>query len=281
MEAHLTQIRDQQKETWNKSSLGWKKWDDLAMDFLQPIGDEMIRQLAPKAGDLVLDVAAGTGEPGLTIAAMIPGGKVIITDLADKMLEIARDHASKRGITNVETVACDVSELPFDDNTFDAISCRMGFMFFPDMLIAAKEMARVLKPGGKIVTSVWAGPEHNFWFTAATSVIHDNVEMPPAASGAPGMFRAGASGLIVSLFEQAGLKNVTETQAASILHAGTTDMYWHFASEAVGPVVAAMSKVDTATKEKIIREVYAKINEKYPDGNVNIDSRAFIIYGEK
>ena len=162
MEQQLEEIREQQKAAWNKFSPGWKKWDDLAMDFLKPVGDEIIRLINPKGADIVLDIAAGTGEPGLTIATMLKGGKVIITDLSEDMLEIARENAMNRGIKNIETHACDVCELPFADNTFDAISCRFGFMFFPDMLLAAKEMVRVLKPGGRIATSVWNVPEKNF-----------------------------------------------------------------------------------------------------------------------
>jgi len=134
---------------------GWRKWDDFTMEFLRPMGEEIIRALDLKDTDKVLDVAAGTGEPGLTITSIVKKGKVIITDLAEGMLDVARDNASKKGITNYETLACDVCELPFADETFDVVSCRFGFMFFPDMLLAAKEMARVLKPRGRIATSVW------------------------------------------------------------------------------------------------------------------------------
>ena len=189
MEIQLEQIREQQKESWNKFSSGWKKWDELTMDFVKPMGDEIIRLLKPKDDDMVLDVAAGTGEPGLTIATMLRNGKVISTDLAEGMLEVAREKAAKRGIKNFETKVCDVSELPFADNTFDAVSCRFGFMFFPDMLLAAKEMMRVLKPGGRIATAVWNVPEKNFWVTAIMTSINKNMQLPPPPPGAPGMFR--------------------------------------------------------------------------------------------
>ncbi len=145
MEQQLQQIRDQQRASWNKFSPGWRKWDHLMMEFLAPMGVEIIRLINPEKDDLVLDVASGTGEPGLTIASMLEGGKVVITDLSENMLETAAEHAARRGIKNVETLVCDVSDLPFDDNTFDAISCRFGFMFFPDMELAAREMHRVLE----------------------------------------------------------------------------------------------------------------------------------------
>ncbi len=58
-------------------------------------------------------------------------------------------------------------------------------------------------------------------------------------------------------------------------------MYWHFASEVIGPVVAALSKANEAMKEKIKSEIFALIDQKYPDGNVVIDSCAIVLYGEK
>jgi hypothetical protein len=77
MEAQLVQIREQQKEVWNRFSPGLKKWDDLTMDFLKPMADAIIQGLRPKDTDIVPDVASGTGEPGLTIATMLSGGKLI------------------------------------------------------------------------------------------------------------------------------------------------------------------------------------------------------------
>jgi len=281
MEQQLEEIREQQKATWNKFSPGWKKWDDLTMDFLKPMGDEIIQQLHLNETDVVLDVAAGTGEPGLTIASKLKSGKVIITDLSEDMLAIARENAIKRGIKNIETRACDVCELPFADNTFDAISCRMGFMFFPDMLLAAKEMLRVLKPGGRIAISVWNVPEKNFWVTAIMGTINKNMELPAPPPGAPGMFRCAKDGFISDLFLQAGFKNVSQKEITGKLNSKTTDAYWNMMTEVAAPVVGALSKADDAMKEKIKTEVYQAVNQKYSDGNVFIDSSALVIWGEK
>lgn len=281
MEQQLQDLREQQKAIWNKSSPGWKKWDDLAMDFLSPYGDEIIKHLNLKDTDVVLDVAAGTGEPGLTIASRVKSGKVILSDLADDMLVIAHENAKKAELKNVEFSACDVCELPFADNTFDAISCRMGFMFFPDMLLAAKEMVRVLKPGGKIAASVWSMPEKNFWFSGIMGVIKNNMELPAPPAGSPGMFRCAKDGLIADLFSQTGLKNVTQTELSSKLNCQTAETYWSFMSEVVGPVVSALNQIDAKTKEKIKTEVSRLVNEKYAKENVLIDSSALIISGTK
>jgi ubiquinone/menaquinone biosynthesis C-methylase UbiE len=281
MEQQFEEIREQQKASWNKFAPGWKKWDDMTMDFLKPMGDKIIELVHPEPEDHILDIAAGTGEPGLTIASMLPGGKVIITDLSEDMLQVARENATRRGIDNIETVACDVCELPFADNTFDAISCRFGFMFFPDMLMAAREMFRVLKPGGRMATSVWNVPEKNFWITAIMGTINRNMELPPPPPGAPGMFRCAKEGFMTALLSEAGFRNTRQEEVAGQLNSKTTDTYWNMMTEIGAPIVAALSKADDAMKEKIKTEVYQAVAERFPDGNVVIDSGALVIYGEK
>lgn len=251
------------------------------MNFLKPMGDEIIQLINPENGDVVLDIASGTGEPGLTIATRLDTGRVVLTDLSEEMLAIASKNASSRGITNVETRVCDVCALPFADNTFDAISCRFGFMFFPDMLLAAKEMVRVLKPGGRIATSVWYTPEKNFWVTAIMQVLNKHIVLPTPPPGAPGMFRCAKNGFITDIFRQAGLKNVTEKEVHATLNSGTVDSYWNFMTDVGAPVVAALDKADEATKVIIKSEVYEAVNQKYPDGGVKIDASALVIYGEK
>ena len=95
------------------------------------------------------------------------------------------------------------------------------------------------------------------------------------------MFRCAKSGLIQDLFQQAGFKNTTEKELAGKLKCGTTDVYWNMMTEIAAPFVAALSKADDAMREKIKREVYQIVKEKYPDGNVTIDASSLIVYGEK
>jgi ubiquinone/menaquinone biosynthesis C-methylase UbiE len=281
MEAQQMQIREQQKEVWNRFSAGWKKWDDLTMDFLKPMADAIIDLLKPGDTDIVLDVASGTGEPGLTIASMLNGGQVVAIDLAEGMLEVARENAGRRGIKNFETLSCDVSDLPFHDNSFDAISCRFGFMFFPDMLVAAREMVRVLKPGGRIAVTVWSEPEKNQWATSILSIVNRNMKTVPPPQEAPGLFRCARSGMIPDIFKQAGLKNISETEVSGKLIPGNRKAYWNFMTEVAAPVVAALSNADCDMKVKIRSEVFDLIKQTYPDGSLALESDAFVIYGEK
>ena len=281
MQGQIEKIRNQQKETWNNFSPGWRKWDDIVMNFLSPIGKEMIRLIHPQDEQLILDIAGGTGEPGLSIAKKLRKGKVVITDIAAGMLEIAKENASRRGITNVDTVVCDVSELPFDDNSFDAITCRMGFMFFPDMELAAREMVRVLKPGGTITVSVWNTPEKNPWITVMTSIIQKHLQLPQQPPDAPGMFRGSMPGLVENIFRRAGLQNIGETQIDGKLYIDSATTFWIFHTEVAAPVGSTLNEVDERTRRKVRREVFDTINERYPDGDIGLDYSAIVIYGEK
>lgn len=281
MNAQIELIRQQQKDSWNNIASGWKKWDSMTMDFLKPMGDEIINKLNLIDGEIVLDVAAGTGEPGLTIASLLTNGKVYITDIAENMVEISRENADRRGLKNVETLAAEVSNLPFADNTFDAISCRFGFMFFPDMELAAKEMVRVLKPSGRIATSVWNVAEKNFWVTAIMSSIHKYIESPAPVPGAPGMFRCASESFMTDLFSNAGLKNISETVVPGKLNCGDAEGYWNFMNEVAGPVAAALSKVDELAKATIKEDVIKSINQRYPVGKTMVESNGVIFYGEK
>lgn len=279
MNQQLEEIREQQKQSWNKFSSGWKKWDAMTMDFIQPMGKEIIEAIKPQGDDKILDIASGTGEPGLTIAGMLTGGKVVLTDLAEDMLAIAKENAERRGLT-VEVKQCDVSELPFDNNSFDAISCRFGFMFFPDMQMAANEMARVLKPGGRIATTVWNVPEKNFWVTALMGTINKNMELPPPPAGAPGMFRCAKPGMMEEIFQEAGLKNIHVKEVSSKLNAGTVETYWSMMTEIGAPIVAALSQADEAMRQKIKEQVFELVAQKYP-GDTAIDASALIISAVK
>ncbi len=274
-------IRDRQKDSWNRFSAGWKKWDDVLMDFLKPVGEEMIRRMQPSRNQLVLDIASGTGEPALTIARMISEGKVVMTDLSESMLQVARENAIKQGIHNVEAMVCDVSELPFANNTFDAISCRFGFMFFPDMKGALNEMYRVLKPGGSLVASVWNGPEKNFWITAVSAAVKKNLPLPEHAPDAPGMFRCAKDGLMEELFTEAGFQHVYSDEVKGTLRCGTAENYWLLQTEVSAPFSAALHNADQTLRERIYNDVMKRVNERYPSGNVQMEASSKVISGKK
>lgn len=279
MNSSLEEIREKQKGSWNKFSPGWKKWDDLTMKFLKPYGDSIIEHLQPQGKDKILDIAAGTGEPGLTIASMIPEGAVTICDLSEGMLEVARGKANRLKFENVKTKIVDACALPFEDDSFDAVSCRFGLMFFPDMLMAIKEMARVVKPGGRIAATVWGDPAKNYWVTSMVQNIKAHIEMPTPPEGAPGMFRCAAPGLIEGLFKESNIKNVIEKEILGSIDCSSADEYWDFMTDVAAPFASALGGADEETVERVRVDLVNSLNQKYPN-EMSIGTSGILISGE-
>src|SRR6478609_9789629 len=124
------EVRDAQRASWGRLSAAWDKWDSVILEQLRPVGTAMVECLGIADDQQHLDIASGTGEPGLTIAERAPRGHVVLTDLAPEMLDVAKRRAQAKRITNVATRVCSADELPFDDETFDSVSVRFGYMFF-------------------------------------------------------------------------------------------------------------------------------------------------------
>ena len=138
-------------------------------------------------------------------AGEMPKGRVVLTDLSEAMLAGASSKAEKRALGNVEVRVCGVDDLPFEDATFDSVSCRFGFMFFPDIRGAVTELVRIVRPGGRISTAVWAEPDGNAWATTPMGAISAEVALAPPEPDAPGLFRCAAPDSIAAIFREAGL----------------------------------------------------------------------------
>ena len=275
------EIRAGQREMWDKFSSGWEKWDDVVLASISSVGDAMIAALQIGDDQRHLEVCAGTGEPGLSIAALAPKGRVTLTDLSPEMLAVARRRAEAKGLTNIEFRECSADDLPFDDASFDSVGCRFGFMFIPDVSQAVSELARVLKPGGRVCASVWVRPEDNPWVTLPMAAIATEVQVPPPDPDGPGMFRWAQPGAISSIFSAAALGDVIEWDVPTLLQADSPEQYWRLATELTGPVVGILSQVDQPTRERIAATAIDAAKAYEADGKVNLPGMARCIIGTK
>jgi ubiquinone/menaquinone biosynthesis C-methylase UbiE len=279
--ANLERIREQQRDTWDRFSVGWKRWDELVLDWLAPFGAAMIRQAGLREDAHVLDVAAGTGEPGLTVATLVPRGRVTVTDLSERMLTVASETADRRGLRNLETRACDAGALPFEDASFDAVLCRFGFMFFPDVGAAGGELARVARPGARVCAAVWSTPEKNPWAATIMGAITRRVPAPSPAPGSPGLFRCAPEGFVREVFADAGLREIVEEEVSSDMIHATPEQYWAFMNDIAAPVVAGLAQADESTREQIRSEVFDLAAGFSRDGAVRMRSTATVIAGTR
>jgi SAM-dependent methyltransferase len=276
------EIRDAQRATWDGLSEGWEKWDAVIMDQMRPVASAMIERFDLAEDQQHLDIASGTGEPGLSVAKLVPQGRVVLADLSPEMLAVAARRAAAQGVTNVETRVCSADDLPFDDATFHSVSVRFGYMFFPDAPAATAELARVLRSGGRLCASVWVRPDQNPWTTIAMQAIGTEVALPPPDPDGPSMYRCAAPGQVSGLYEAAGLHDVEEWDVSVDLVTGSAAEYWEMLSEHVSLAVAALQQVDAAGRKRIAHADIAAL-EPYeaPDGTVSVPGLARCIVGTK
>jgi demethylmenaquinone methyltransferase/2-methoxy-6-polyprenyl-1,4-benzoquinol methylase len=112
-----------------------------------------IEQSGARRGHTILDIAGGTGDLTMRFSRIVgTEGKVVLADINDSMLKVGRDRLMDRGVAgNVEFVQANAECLPFPDNTFDVITIAFGLRNVTDKDAAIRSMARVLKPGGKVM----------------------------------------------------------------------------------------------------------------------------------
>src|SRR6202162_6128838 len=275
------EIRDVQRETWAGLSAGWAKWDSVITEQLGRVGAAMIERLDIAKDHQHLDIAAGTGEPGLSIARLSPRGRVVLPALVAEMLDIAARRARAQGIANIETKVCGADDLPFNDATFDSVSVRFGYMFFPDVAKATAEFARVLKLGGRLCSSVWVKPEENPWTTIVMQAIATETVVAPPDPDRPNMFRCAAPGYVSALYEAAGLRDVAEWDVDVELVTQSPAQYWEMISEHVSLAVAALSQVDGPARERIRAHATARVSAFEKDGKVRVPGAARCIVGTK
>jgi ubiquinone/menaquinone biosynthesis C-methylase UbiE len=122
--------------------------------------DRVVELAQPKPTDIVLDVATGTGHTAFAFALHVKS--VIATDITPEMLVEGGRMKDEGGITNVEFQLGDAHDLPFEDATFDIVTCRRAAHHFVDITQALREMRRVLRPGGRLVIDDRSVPEDDF-----------------------------------------------------------------------------------------------------------------------
>jgi SAM-dependent methyltransferase len=234
------EVRAQLRESWQRGAAGWGRRADAIQEFGLPVSVWMIEQLALQPGHRVLELACGPGDTGFLAAEQVrPGGVVIETDVSDAMLGVARGRARDLGATNVEFQRMELEWLDLPAANVDAILCRWGLMFAVDKEAAAREMRRVLRPGGRLALAVWDRAELNPWATIPMRALIELGHVEPPDPNAPGMFVLAEDGRLREVLESGGLTEVTvqslelvrRDQGVDDYLKGTLDMSTQFAAQ--------------------------------------------------
>lgn len=246
-------------------------WDKIAEKFdmwlphIKPVGDNLLEALNAQAGDKILDVASGTGEPALTLALQT-AGSVEITgiDAADGMIKVAQAKVDSQALKNIQFVTMPVENLTFDDNQFDKILCRFGVMLFNDPPAGVKEMCRVLKPQGSFALAVWADAETMPTMNWAYQVLKDKIpeDIHPPLKKITSM---GEQGVIEALLGEAGFKEVKVERQTFHYEFNSFDDYWDIV-EASDIMKMQFDALDEAQR-KSVRDEVAVFAQQYSTGD--------------
>ena len=200
-------------------------YDHPANTFWGRYGRRTVERLRLAPGERVLDVCCGSGASAIPAAENVgTTGSVVGVDLAENLLELARSKAKQRGLTNIEFRRGDMTQLPFDEESFDGVVCVFGIFFVPDMEAALRGLKRVLRTGGKLAITTW-GPR---FFEPATTAFWDSVRKvrPDLYKGFNPWDRISEVETVRALLTSAGLDNVEAVAESDSQPLNSPEDWW-------------------------------------------------------
>ena len=259
--------RESIRQEWLAAAPFWKKWYPQLSHQSRHATELVVAAAQLSPGHHVLDLASGTGEPSLSVAAAVgPQGRVVATDLVREMLQVAEENASTRGIKNIEFHAANAENLPFPDRHFDRVTCRFGIMFIPDIQKALGEMRRVLKSGGRVSFLTWGSREENPLFAIMIRPFLKYVDVPKPDPDSPHVFRFADEAKLTRTLSDAGFHHVNATKhKVNWPWPGTPEEAWQGGSELAAPFKKIIAAVPPDKRELAVQEAIAAIRQ-FSDG---------------
>jgi ubiquinone/menaquinone biosynthesis C-methylase UbiE len=252
-EPQLDAARAQIREVWETMAPGWEARRAYLAEFSKEITQWLVNKLEPRPGQTILELAAGPGDTGFAVARAIGDrGRLISTDLAPAMVNVAKRRASEVGVTNAEFRVLDAENNDLSADSVDGVICRWGYSLMLDPLKALTETRRVLRNGGAHTLSVMAGPQDNPWGSLMMrSVVGLGLIPPPDPKHPGGLFSLYDHDDLDKLITNAGFTEVEIEDAPFTLHFTDFDDYWNFILEFAGGVSALLRSFPPETLAKV------------------------------
>lgn len=204
----------------------------------------MLELTAPQPGDRVLELACGPGGLGLQATPrVVPGGEVVLSDVAEEMTAIAAARAAALGLDHVRTRELDIEAIDEPDAGYDVVLCREGLMFATDPARAAGEIRRVLRPAGRVAIAVWGPRERNPWLGCVLDTVGEQLGVPMPPPGIPGPFALSDPVALGALLTGAGLADVVVDELPVPLHTVSFEDWWARTSALAGPLAKILGNL--------------------------------------
>ncbi|WP_460449683.1 class I SAM-dependent methyltransferase [Alsobacter sp. SYSU BS001988] len=249
------------RDQWDRAAAGWNEHGPAIRAWLTHATTAMISMAGVRSGSRVLDVAAGAGDQSLAVAKIVgPKGSVLATDVSPQILAFAELNARSAGYRTISVKVTDGVSLDVAPESFDAVVCRLGLMFFPSPLDGLKEMFRALRPGGGACTVVFADPSVNPCTSILMQTALRHAGLPPRDPFEPGaLMSLGKPGLIDELFRQAGFQHVATTRLNAPFRSPSVRHYLEFVQSAAGPVLEILERLDAGAQEAAWRDIEERL----------------------
>ena len=244
-----------------------EKWKAKSAALGGAVTEALVEYARPIPGMHVLDLASGTGEPGISLAQRVcPKGSITAVDQSAELLEIAAERARSKKLVNFTTQQADAHQLPFANHSFDLSTCRFGVMFFSDAQRALAELRRVLKPGARACFVAWGSMEQPYW-QSTMKIVHSHVGGNMLAPGGADPFRFSVPGSLSKVLSAAGFPEADEsTQNLPWTWPGDAEEVFEYACAVAAPFRPMLERVPAEEWPAIRAEAKAAI-ERYRVGD--------------
>jgi SAM-dependent methyltransferase len=259
-EADADELRAQLHGMWNAVAGGWAAHAAFADERGAVVAGTMLGAAGVQPGDRVLELACGPGGVGLAASRLVgPEGVVVVSDVAPAMTAIARSRAERLGLENVEIRELDLEQIDEPDASFDVVLCREGLMLVQDPALALREIARVLRPGGRVSVAVWGPREKNPWLALVFDAVTAELGIPMPPVGTPGPFSLDDPATVFALVAEAGLSEGTVREIATPYRAPSAEEWWTRTVDLAGPLAKRLAMLPEPAAQALRARAYAAV----------------------
>lgn len=273
--------KERARQDFTSRAASFRKWKSQQEIQGRAVTQLLLRVARVKPGMQVLDVASGAGDPAHALAEVVgPSGHVTATDLVPEMLAVAEECARERGLANMTFQQADAEALPFPDQAFDLVTCRLGVMFFPDVGQALREIQRVLKPGGCASFVAWGPLDQKLDTWICLDILNKYVQELPAELVASTAYRFARAGSLSAALRDAGFRQIQEdSHVVPYPWPGSPEDSWQYYRTS-GPLISRrLERLAPEHQDQVDAEVIEAIRQYHDGKQVNFTAAIVVASG--